>query len=965
MASRRGLESSRIRLVVCIDQLEECWSTLADDVRAAFDRCLVALSKEGRIWVIATIRSDFVGRMEETPEYTPLLKNGTSCTLLPPQPDELVEMIREPAFAAGLTWESREGVSLDQAILREASANPESLPLLEYTLDQLYERRRGASLTFDAYREFGGLPGSIAATAERCVAEHAGASPETLARVLRPLVGIGPGGVATRRYAQREEFPEGTSESRLLDAFVQRRLCVADAPGGSSAVAFSHEALLSAWPRLQSWLVSETSLLQARELVAADAAEWRRRGRPVSLLATAPEKVADARRLTEAGVPLGDDTSEYVRASLRRTAWLRRLRAAAVAGVSALAVIAAAAALYARSERDDALRARAQALARESARALSAGDRETAMRLVDEAAAVWKDGAGRPDPEVAFEQLRTDLVRQIATDTEKYEPLATWHFNSREVRSSNVLFLGTLYGDTVAVDPASGRSTLLKNYGGSILAAAVSADGRYGVVDSSGMTRYDRTGQRADVVPNVLSSFLVQCDGTVCHGLGWNLASNRCEWTRTDIGSAATVSHPLEAAPGSPLPRPYTQQTCAWNDLALLAERRLMALDRTGRVVSIRVDETDRAQVELLRDNVASFALVDESTAFLHRGDVLEVLDPATGRSEVKSRSASMVSSLNVSVRGGLVAAISSDGGTEIVSNGRVYGLGRTGLIPIRVFELPRTRAALEVNSSGLVRAIDYEAGRELYRWHAAPTPLRAAFFSATDHRLSVLTTAGSLRVWDVAGLEATGFDAPGPAAAAGKQPAGVARRTIALDVMAGGSTEPTAEQRAPVLVDPETDLAVLRGSREALFLHRGTAYRMRDFAARASTRTADGASWLLTDGRRIVRLRRPSTGARPADPEIMWQGKDDDGAERILALEGGGVAVVLRTAIVLLDAQGAERARLTRESVGQRLDADLVRAREIDDVLVLETAACSQRRVHVPTSRLVYEVSRLCGGLP
>jgi hypothetical protein len=967
-AERRGLGASRMRLVVCVDQLEECWSTLSDTTRPAFGRGLLALASEGRIWVIATIRSDFVGRMEETPEYVPLLKGGTAFTLWPPQADELVEMIREPAVAAGLTWESQDGVSLDQAILREASASPESLPLLEYALDQLYERRRGSSLTFEAYHEFGGLPGSIAATAEQCVAEQPGEGRDALARVLRLLVRIDPNGVATRRYARREEFPGDTPESRLLDALVTRRLCVADVSGGVSAVAFSHEALLSAWPRLQSWLQSEMSLLQARELLAADAAEWRRRGRPASLLATAPEKVADARRLAEAGVPLGHDASEYVRSSLGRSVWLRRLRVAAVAGVSALAVIAAAAAVYARSERDDALRARAQALARESARALSAGDRETAIRLVEEATGVWKDRAGRPDPEVAFEQLRSGVVREVPTGSHAHEPLTDWFFASRDVRQSSLLFLGTLYGDVVVVDPASGRTTLLKNYGNRILGGAA-LDAHYGVLDDTGtVTRYDaRTGAQADVLREALPlpGSYVGCDGTSCEALGWNPTSRRCEWTRLDIETSSRVSRRLEPKPGSPASLRFdSEQACDWNDSAHLTERAFVALDAARRAFLIEADDTGGATAALLRENVDRVVAIDESTVFWQRGEALELVDTLAGRSEVKSRNGATVNDLIVSVRGGLVAAISSDGGTEIVRDGRIYGLGRTGFVPIRVFELPRTRAVLEVNSSGLVRAIDYVSGRELYRWQAALTPLRAAFFSAAAHRLSVLTTAGALRVWDVSGLEATDIDASSRGTSTARPATGAARQAIALDPIVHGKQQPD-EQRALVLVDPQADLAVLQGAREGVLLHKGNSYRMRDFKASTSTRTAGGDAWLLTDGHRVVRLGRPAPSDRPVRPEILWEGRrDEDVVHRMLALEGGGVAVVLETSIALLDAQGAERVRIARQGVDQPLEADLVRAQEVDDVLVLETGTCNQRRIHVPTSRILYEVTRLCEGI-
>src|SRR5580698_11281149 len=100
------------------------------------------------------------------------LGRNASYTLLPPRPDELAKMIREPARAAGLIWEERGGVSLDQELLRDATGNPEALPLLEYTLANLYERREGRLLRWSEYG--GGLKGALISAADEVVAASEG-----------------------------------------------------------------------------------------------------------------------------------------------------------------------------------------------------------------------------------------------------------------------------------------------------------------------------------------------------------------------------------------------------------------------------------------------------------------------------------------------------------------------------------------------------------------------------------------------------------------------------------------------------------------------------------------------------------------------------------------------------------------------------------------------------------------------
>jgi len=339
-ASRLGLNARQIRLLVFVDQLEEAWSpALGGEERQALARCLAVLAREGRTWVIATLRSDFAANFESVPEYHALLKAGQLYVLAAPQGDELGEMIREPAAAAGLEWETREGLSLDQAIQREATESPESLPLLEYALDQLYERREGRRLTYAAYEALGRLSGGIAASAEAVLTEQEEAGKAALEKLLRSLVSVDESGQATRRYARLTEIPKGSGELMLLARLIERRLCVADNRGQGAEVSLAHEALLRTWPRLTDWLAQESGLLQARELAQRDTRLWLEHARSDAWLAAA-DKVASIKALETAAIPLPAEVRNFIDRSERQVRRTTRIKQAAV-GVIALLAMAA------------------------------------------------------------------------------------------------------------------------------------------------------------------------------------------------------------------------------------------------------------------------------------------------------------------------------------------------------------------------------------------------------------------------------------------------------------------------------------------------------------------------------------------------------------------------------------------------------------------------------------------------
>ncbi len=960
-ATAAGISIDALRLVLWVDPLEECWTTLSEDDRLRLARCLNALAREGRVWVMAAIRSDFVSNLEEAPEFLPLMGSCATFTLLPPQPDELADMIREPAFAAGLQWERENGLALDQVILREACASPEALPLLEFALEQIHERRRGALLTFDAWRLIGGLPGSIADSAESCLAENA-VDAAALRRVLRLLIRVDPGGVATRRRARPEEFQRHASDADLLAALSKRRLCVFDGAPGANRVSLAHEALISAWPRLREWLAVEATLLQVRDALDIQAEEWRRSGRPASLLALAPEKVAQARRLASEGVELGEGTAEYVRVSLQRATSVRRLRAGTLVGVILLSAGAITAAAIAWSQRDDALHARAQAQGRESARAMAAGDRTSALRLVSEAEAVWHDRKGRPDAEVAFERSRAELVREVQVAVDGFGPLINWPMSSRSPRQTQLLFLSTREGDLITIDPASGRGTLLQNHGTAIARADVAGSGRVAVLDSEGtLSRYETgTGKRLEVrqhaVPFPFAIGASQCDGGVCDAMAWNADNRHCEYVHIDL---AAVAWAPELHVVSPTP------TCRWSALQLLAPGRFLAIDDAKNAYLAAVEPDGRVSMSLLLSDVSMARVIDETTVLFQRSSTLEQMDLRTRKIVIQARDAASVASLNLSVPGGLVGAPSSDGTITVLRDGHAYSVGRSGQVSLRVFELANTRAILDVGASGMVRVMDYRTGRELYRWQAASDPLRGAFFDARTGRLAVLSTVGSIRIWDVSRLQAQDLSVlPGrlDQAGAAHSTSGV-HTSIALDAFT--PSDGLAGLGAALFAKPSADLSVLGGaSSPGVVLRNGRAYRMRGFQPVLSAESDGGGSWLLSDGQRIVRFhvagQRVGEGGQV---EVLWQGNAGERVQLLVPLQGGGTAVLLPTTIVLLDDEGSERARISRATLDDGFSARLVRARLSGDELLLQTAECIQRSVHVPTSRVLYEVDRVCGG--
>ncbi len=301
-----GEEIVEARLVVAVDQLEQVFTRegIGEERRAAYMEALGALARSGLAWVVATMRSDFYPRCAEVPELVALKAGRGQYDLLPPTFAEIGQMIRLPARDAGLSW-GRKGDSPDLTladVVQEAAAkDPKGLPLLQFTLDELFRRRaEGRVLTFSAYDELGGLEGALAKRAEEEFTKLDSEAREALPGVLRALVTVGRGAddPAVSRRVRLEPLRLDPVRRRLVDGLTEARLLATDrADDGEAVVGVAHEALLTAWPRLASLLATDREFFRARDRAGDAWGRWKAEGEPDDLLLPEGKPLAEARDL--------------------------------------------------------------------------------------------------------------------------------------------------------------------------------------------------------------------------------------------------------------------------------------------------------------------------------------------------------------------------------------------------------------------------------------------------------------------------------------------------------------------------------------------------------------------------------------------------------------------------------------------------------------------------------------------
>jgi WD40 repeat protein len=265
-------------LLLVVDQFEEVFTqTGADAARThLLDSIHAAVTApESRLRVIITLRADFYDRPLLYEGFGALVRDRTE-VVLPLTTAELEEAIAAPAKGAGLHVEP----ALVQAIVNDIGAQSGALPLLQYALTEVFERRQGQKLTQHAYHDSGGVLGALARRAD---AVYNALAPEArnLARALfLRLIVLGDSTGDMRRRVRWSELASLADDAQAIetvrDAFVQYRLLTLDCDPATRepTVEVAHEALIREWRRLLNWLNENRVGVRLQRILSAAAGEW-------------------------------------------------------------------------------------------------------------------------------------------------------------------------------------------------------------------------------------------------------------------------------------------------------------------------------------------------------------------------------------------------------------------------------------------------------------------------------------------------------------------------------------------------------------------------------------------------------------------------------------------------------------------------------------------------------------------
>ncbi|MEU3262504.1 NACHT and WD repeat domain-containing protein [Streptomyces bacillaris] len=360
-------EASSTGLVVVVDQFEEIFTACGDETeRQWLIDVLHRLARpEGGAVVVLGVRADFYAACTAHPQLRAALQAGP-VLLEPMTEDELKDAIRRPAAHVGLDVED----GLVEVLLADLGAvggpvgtgTTGRLPLLAHALRATWQQRHGHTLTVDGYRVTGGIQGAIATTANRLYETLPPPCREAARWVFLRLVIVGRDADDSRRRVRNDELlrnaPDPEAAARVLDDFTQGRLLTRD----QDSVVMTHEVLIRAWPRLRGWIEHDRNGNLVRQEVEEAAALWEQAGREAATLYRGNRLAAALAWSETRGMELSGVARAFLATADRHQRRGQRLRRAAVATITVLAVVASLAAVFAFRQESQAREATRRAL---------------------------------------------------------------------------------------------------------------------------------------------------------------------------------------------------------------------------------------------------------------------------------------------------------------------------------------------------------------------------------------------------------------------------------------------------------------------------------------------------------------------------------------------------------------------------------------------------------------------------
>lgn len=269
--------------LLIIDQFEELFVHAARSEQNAFIAALQALRRDAGLRVVLTMRADFYPDLMRSDLWP--VEPGQRVELAPLRGQALRLAVEQPAVGSRVYLQS----ALLERLIADTMDEPGALPLLQATLRLLWEHRLRRFIPVQAYDQLAagsrnGLVVAMSTMADAVLGTLPASQQNIARRIFLRLVQFGEGRPDIRRQQAVDELVSVGDDPAAFAATLRHladgRLLTltGEQDDPQRRVDLAHEALISGWPTLATWIRERREAEQTRRRLQAKGDEWVRLG---------------------------------------------------------------------------------------------------------------------------------------------------------------------------------------------------------------------------------------------------------------------------------------------------------------------------------------------------------------------------------------------------------------------------------------------------------------------------------------------------------------------------------------------------------------------------------------------------------------------------------------------------------------------------------------------------------------
>jgi WD40 repeat protein len=291
----RQLKGNDAEWLIFIDQFEELFTRCTNlDQRKTFIQSItqIAESKDRSVKVVLAMRADFLGEFNPYPQFGKIVQRQIHLVNEMPE-DELELAIKGPAAKHGVRFEP----GLAKEIISDVQGQAGSLPLMQYTLDRLWDyevnldKLADRTLNTQNYQALGKVRGALEQHVNEIYGTFSAIAQQATKQIFLSLVKVFTTEGIEKRVSQsvaRSQL-QGAALPDTIDRLINENLLVSSSKNLSQAavptpsgkaldseatIEIAHEILLTSWTKLQDWIQEAQATLLVKSRLVEDMGRW-------------------------------------------------------------------------------------------------------------------------------------------------------------------------------------------------------------------------------------------------------------------------------------------------------------------------------------------------------------------------------------------------------------------------------------------------------------------------------------------------------------------------------------------------------------------------------------------------------------------------------------------------------------------------------------------------------------------